>query len=85
LYEKKWSKRKWLSEQRSPYVCSSQNEMAFYEDMDSVAVKAAYAKSVDLGGVAAWSMDMDDFSGQFCMQGNFPLITLAKHILNSYY
>jgi chitinase len=57
--------------------------MAFYEDMDSVAVKVAYVKSIDLGGVAMWSMDMDDYSGQFCMQGFFPLINLAKHIINA--
>lgn len=29
-----------------------------------------------------WTLDMDDFSGQFCGQGKYPLISHLKHKLS---
>lgn len=32
-----------------------------YEDSLAVKIKVAYARSVGLGGVSVWSLDLDDF------------------------
>lgn len=37
-----------------------------------------YLRSWQLGGAAVWTLDMDDFSGQFCEQGKYPLISHLK-------
>ena len=29
-----------------------------------------------------WTLDMDDYSGQFCEQGQYPLISHLKHKLS---
>lgn len=41
-----------------------------------------YLKSRHLGGAAVWTLDMDDFSGQFCGQGKYPFISHLKHKLS---
>ena len=28
-----------------------------------------------------WALDMDDFTGSFCKQGKYPLITTPKNVL----
>ena len=41
-----------------------------------------YLRSRQLGGAAVWTLDMDDFSGQFCEQGKYPLISHLKRKLS---
>jgi hypothetical protein len=36
---------------------------------------------MDLGGAMFWSMDLDDFHGDKCDEGKFPLINTAKDIV----
>lgn len=45
-------------------------------------LQVEYLKSRQLGGAAVWTLDMDDFSGQFCEQGKYPLISHLKHALS---
>lgn len=45
-----------------------------YDDVESVKKKADYVKANGLGGVVAWTVDLDDFSNR-CCQGRFPLLT----------
>lgn len=40
--------------------------------------QVSYLRSRQLGGAAVWTLDMDDFSGQFCDQGKYPLISNLK-------
>ncbi len=45
-----------------------------FDDVSTLARKADYFKEMDLGGVMFWSLDTDDFKGEFCGQGKYPLI-----------
>ena len=40
-------------------------------------------KSQALGGVMFWSIDLDDFTGNFCNQGKYPLLNLINTQLKS--
>lgn len=60
----------------------SSNIWISYEDARSARKKAEYVKQMSLGGVAIWSLDMDDFKGLFCNLGPFPIIESIKQELD---
>ena len=62
-----------LEKQAVPYVVSG-NQWIGYDDQASFQKKVAFVKNNNLGGVALWSLDLDDFAGQFCKSGDYPLI-----------
>ena len=35
---------------------------------------------MDLGGVMVWALDFDDFTGQFCGSGKYPLLTAINEV-----
>ena len=37
-----------------------------------------YAKAKGLGGIMFWALDLDDFKGQSCGKGPYPLMNAAK-------
>ncbi|XP_069008646.1 chitotriosidase-1-like [Embiotoca jacksoni] len=41
-----------------------------------------YLRRRQLGGASVWTPDMDDFSGRFCGQGQYPLILYVKQRLS---
>lgn len=45
-------------------------------------IKANYIKQNNLAGAMIWTLDMDDFRGQFCCQGKYPLIKTIKAVLH---
>ncbi len=45
-------------------------------------VKIKYLQEHGFGGAFVWALDMDDFSGYFCDQGNYPLVNHLKKWLN---
>ncbi|CAG5135458.1 unnamed protein product, partial [Candidula unifasciata] len=56
-----------------------------YDDEETIAQKTCYAKQNGYGGVFFWAPDLDDFTGQFCNKGNYPLLKASKNAINSPY
>ncbi|KAF6212525.1 hypothetical protein GE061_013048 [Apolygus lucorum] len=55
-----------------PYAYSGDQWVSF-DDEDSIKRKADFVKSEGLGGIMAWTVDMDDFQNQ-CCGGQAPLL-----------
>lgn len=51
-----------------------------YEDPDTAAEKTAYAKSKNLGGVALFHLEYDDFRG-LCVGEKYPILRAIKYRL----
>ncbi|XP_077190705.1 chitinase-3-like protein 2 [Paroedura picta] len=70
-----------IEEQAVPYSYSG-DQWVGYEDVTSVRAKVQYMKENNLGGIMIWSLDLDDFSGTACNEGNYPLVGTVKEELN---
>ncbi|CAF0808613.1 unnamed protein product [Rotaria sordida] len=76
-------KETWDAKQLVPYIAGPYNQpKAGVENVRSMKYKANYIKQNNLGGAMIWTLDMDDFRGQFCCQGKFPLIRTIKAVLH---
>lgn len=75
------AKKERIEEQLVPYSHKG-NQWVAYEDVTSVQAKVQYMKENNLGGIVIWSLDLDDFSGSACHQGNYPLVAAVKEELN---
>ncbi|CAF3523000.1 unnamed protein product [Adineta steineri] len=73
--------REWSNEHQVPYAHSGSGWVG-YDDTESIAAKANYVNEMNLGGAMFWAMDLDDFRGNKCDEGKFPLINTAKDIVN---
>lgn len=62
-----------LQTQHVPYVVRG-NQWTGYDDEKSFQDKINFAKKQNFGGVALWTLDLDDFSGQFCGTGTYPML-----------
>ncbi|XP_072309044.1 chitinase-3-like protein 1 [Eucyclogobius newberryi] len=67
----------WIDSQYVPYAVKH-NQWVGFDNQASYGAKVSYLRSRHLGGAAVWHLDLDDFSGLFCGQGNYPLITHLK-------
>ncbi|XP_077979652.1 putative chitinase 10 [Glandiceps talaboti] len=67
----------WDDERAVPYYYQG-NQWVGYDDLDSFKIKLNWLKSMELGGTMVWAIDLDDFSGEFCNQGSYPLLNLIK-------
>ncbi|XP_012137365.1 chitinase-3-like protein 1 [Megachile rotundata] len=56
---------------KTPYAFNG-DQWVGYDDVESIAVKAAYINSKNLGGAMVWSIETDDFSGSCGSQ--YPLL-----------
>ncbi|XP_072223953.1 acidic mammalian chitinase-like [Leuresthes tenuis] len=72
----------WIEEQMVPYAIKG-NEWVGFDNKNSYEIKAQYVKDNKFGGVFVWSLDLDDFSGEFCGQGKYPLISHLRSLLDS--
>ncbi|CAF4160680.1 unnamed protein product, partial [Rotaria magnacalcarata] len=73
--------RIWLDSEKAWYMTNG-DQWITYEDVDSAALKAQYAKAEQLGGVFIWSIDNDEFSGFFCNTEPFPITRQVFSTLN---
>ncbi|RUS72009.1 hypothetical protein EGW08_020234, partial [Elysia chlorotica] len=53
-----------------------------YDDVQTIQEKACYARQNAFGGIMFWALDLDDFKGQSCGQGRYPLIRAAVQEMN---
>uniref|UniRef100_G3UUJ2 GH18 domain-containing protein n=1 Tax=Meleagris gallopavo TaxID=9103 RepID=G3UUJ2_MELGA len=70
----------WDAPQDVPYAYKS-SEWVGYDNIKSFNIKAEWLKKNNYGGAMVWTLDMDDFTGTFCKQGKYPLITTLKNAL----
>uniref|UniRef100_A0A8C2UBK7 chitinase n=1 Tax=Coturnix japonica TaxID=93934 RepID=A0A8C2UBK7_COTJA len=70
----------WDAPQDVPYAYKS-TEWVGYDNIKSFNIKTDWLKKNNYGGAMVWSLDMDDFTGTFCKQGKYPLITTLKNAL----
>ncbi|XP_015280386.1 PREDICTED: acidic mammalian chitinase-like [Gekko japonicus] len=70
----------WDAPQDVPYAYQG-NEWLGYDNIKSFNIKAEWLKQNNFGGAMVWAIDLDDFTGTFCNQGKFPLITTLKNAL----
>ncbi|KAH9512999.1 hypothetical protein Btru_035553 [Bulinus truncatus] len=68
--------------QRNPYFVHG-NDWIGYDNQQSVKEKTCYAIHNGYGGVMFWELSMDDFSGQSCNQGRYPLIHAATNAISN--
>ncbi|XP_048352586.1 chitotriosidase-1-like isoform X2 [Sphaerodactylus townsendi] len=73
---------KMIPEQKVPYSFKG-NQWVGYDDIDSIKTKVKYLKQNNLGGAMVWAMDLDDFTGFFCQQQDYPLLKTLKRELGS--
>ena len=53
-----------------------------FDSEKSLRTKTRYLMEKGLGGALVWTFDLDDFTGQQCGQGKYPLINVIKTELN---
>ncbi|XP_030216143.1 acidic mammalian chitinase isoform X1 [Gadus morhua] len=73
---------RWLDDQQVPYA-SKGAEWVGYDNKDSFGSKVQYLKANGFGGTFIWALDLDDFKGEFCRQGNYSLISYLRSVLHS--
>ncbi|XP_043818440.1 chitinase-3-like protein 2 [Dromiciops gliroides] len=71
-----------IPEQQVSYAVKG-NQWVGFDDIESVETKVQYLKNSELGGAMIWSIDLDDFTGEFCKKGPFPLLQAIKKTLGS--
>ncbi|KAM6929825.1 chitinase-3-like protein 1 [Lycodopsis pacificus] len=79
-----------ISDQKVPYA-TIENQWIGFDNRHSLDIKVmicliqlclvSYLKTNNFGGAVVWSLDLDDFGGQFCKQGNYPFISHLHDIL----
>ncbi|KAI0227434.1 Acidic mammalian chitinase [Lamellibrachia satsuma] len=63
-----------------PYIYKGY-EWVGYDDPFSLHLKVQWIKKHHLGGWMLWALDLDDFSGNFCKEGRYPLLKAINKAL----
>ncbi|XP_038604691.1 acidic mammalian chitinase-like [Tachyglossus aculeatus] len=80
MFIKHGSTIEWIEDQKVPYTYMGDEWIAF-DSPKSFAYKVQFIKENQFGGAMIWPLDMDDFKGQFCSQGPFPLTSTLWRLL----
>jgi GH18 family chitinase len=72
-------KKYWDDKQQSVYATYDDQWVGF-DNQRSIALKVKWASSMSLGGTMLWTLDFDDYTGQFCNQGPFPLANAIRDV-----
>lgn len=75
-----WRKGREASQKSGPFAMFEDQWVGF-EDYDSVTNKAKYVLDSGLGGIAAWTVDLDDFTNRCCFEA-FPLLSAINRAFN---
>ncbi|XP_074046424.1 acidic mammalian chitinase-like [Macrotis lagotis] len=70
----------WDASEEVPYAYKGY-EWIGYDNPKSFQIKAEWLKRNNFGGAMVWAIDLDDFTGSFCNQGKYPLISTLKKTL----
>uniref|UniRef100_A0A8C2BPE1 Oviductal glycoprotein 1 n=1 Tax=Cyprinus carpio TaxID=7962 RepID=A0A8C2BPE1_CYPCA len=62
----------WIEDQKVPFSIKGSDWVGF-DNLRSFEIKIKYLQEHGFGGAFVWALDLDDFSGYFCGQGNYPL------------
>lgn len=62
-----------------PYATNN-DQWVGYDDVEMIAIKTKYVINAGYGGVAAWTVDLDDFSNRCCFEP-FPLLRSVNRAL----
>ena len=63
------------------YQSTQTNEWVGYENRDSLQHRCDLINDEGFGGAMFWDTSTDDFTGQFCDEGKYPLIRLFSSCL----
>lgn len=62
-------------------VCDSV-KTGTYSSCFLLTLQVRYLQDQGFGGAFVWALDLDDFSGKFCGDGPYPLLSYLRKILN---
>lgn len=83
ICDKKWDRQTdhGVSKTLTPYA-SKDKLWVGYDDEESINYKILnVVKKLDLNGITFWALDWDDFEGESCRRGKFPLLNAAVNAL----
>uniref|UniRef100_A0A3Q3FUH0 chitinase n=1 Tax=Labrus bergylta TaxID=56723 RepID=A0A3Q3FUH0_9LABR len=69
-----------ICDQKVPYA-TTYSQWVGFDDTTSISTKINYLKANNFGGAFVWSLDLDDFTGQFCNQGKCPFVSQLHNLL----
>jgi hypothetical protein len=82
IIQKNWT-RHWDDLQQSVFATSADQWVGF-DNQRSITLKVKWAISMSLGGTMLWTLDFDDYSGNFCQEGSFPIANTIKSAYEGY-
>uniref|UniRef100_A0A8C2YY80 Acidic mammalian chitinase n=1 Tax=Cyclopterus lumpus TaxID=8103 RepID=A0A8C2YY80_CYCLU len=71
----------WIEDQKVPYATKN-SEWVGFDTRESYEIKVRYLQEQKFGGAFVWALDLDDFAGRFCGEGNHPLLGHLRKLLN---
>ena len=76
-------KKHWDDNQQSFYATRDDQWVGF-DNQRSISLKVKWASTMSLGGTMLWTLDFDDYTGQFCNEGAFPIASAIKSVFDEF-